>query len=196
MLPRVNTFNFPYLHLLGNYKWAEEFRLRFCKNINGLVAIGDAWSLGPNKAFISSYARKSLKNPRKIINYIGRGIEWKYVNSCGSEYSKFLCLDKPVFRYYSLFPRNFIEKVNTHMEMFGMPGFQMIGQLKDQVDDYDNFWKKTSDYYRSHLGPTHYPAFGVVKKEEHPQIMQELISNPNIKNYYVRPHILDLIHQL
>lgn len=196
MLPQVNTFCFPYLHLMGNYKYAEEFRLRFSKNLNGIVAIGDAWALGPSKAFIASEAAKSLRNPKKLLNYLGRGIEWTYVNSCSNLLSRTLYLSKPVFRYYSLFPRDFIEKIKNHAEMFGMPKFKdTVELLKDKVGD-PSFWQQTSDLFRSQLGGVNYPAFGVVNKEDHPKIMQDFISNPNIQSYYIRQNVLESIGKL
>ncbi len=194
MLPQVNTFSFPYLHLMGNYSWAEEFRLRFCKNMDGIVAVGDAWALGPSKAFIAHEARKSLRHPRKLINYIGRGIEWTYMNSGSNTLSRSLYLVKPVFRYYSLFPSNFMEKIKNHAEMFNMPKLsETMGTLKENINDPDSFWKKASEIARARLTGVHCPAFGVVNKEDHPRIMQDFISNPNIDTYYVRPQVLESI---
>ena len=40
------------------------------------------------------------------------------------------------------------------------------------------------------------PAFGVVNKEDHPKIMQDFISNPNIDSYYVRQNVLESIGAL
>ena len=197
ILPQVNTFCFPYLHLMGNYKWAEEFRLRFSKNIDGIVAIGDASTLGPSKAFIVSESLKSLRNPRKLLGYIGRGIEWTYVNSGNNTLSRSIYLPKPLFRYWSLFPRNFFEKSKNHAEMFGMPDFyETMNILKDKMDDYSFFWQKASDLFRVGLAGVNCPAFGVVNKEDHPKIMQDFISNPNIDSYYVRQKVLESIGAL
>ena len=54
MCPKVNTFSFPFWHFFNKYKFYEDFRLRFSKNRPGIVATGDAWSLGPSKAFVTS----------------------------------------------------------------------------------------------------------------------------------------------
>jgi len=81
MLPEVHTFTFPYIQLLESYKWTEEFRLRFTKNLPEIVAIGDAWSLGPSRIFTKLEAFRSLKHPRKLLRYLGRGIEWTYANN-------------------------------------------------------------------------------------------------------------------
>ena len=197
ILPEVNTFSFPYLHLMGNYRWAEDFRLRFCKNIDGIVAIGDASTLGPSKAFTNSEALKSLRNPRKLLNYVGRGIEWTYMNSGFNTFSRSMYLPKPIFRYWSLFPRDFLEKSKNHAEMFSMPGFyETIDVLKDKVDDYDFFWQKASGLFRAKHSGVNIPAFGVVNKEDHPKIMHDFISNPNIDSYSIRQKVLKSIETL
>jgi glycosyltransferase involved in cell wall biosynthesis len=198
MLPEVHTFCFPYLHLMGNYKFAEEFRLRFSKNLNGIVAVGDSWALGPSKAFITSEALKGLRNPRKFLRYIGRGIEWTYANSFNHIFSRAVYLPKPLFRYWSLFPSNFLEKCKNHAEMFGIPEFyKTIEILKEEVDDYCFFWQKASKLFRAGLGGVNYPdAFGVVNKEDHPKIMQDFVLNHHLDSYYVREKVLESIRAL
>ena len=197
ILPQVDTFSFPYLHVMGNCKWAEQFRLRFSKNLNGIVAIGDAWALGPSKDFVKSEVLRSLRNPRKLLRYIGRGIEWTYANSFSNVHSRALYLSKPVFRYWSLFPRDFLEKCKNHAEMFGLPGFyENIRVLSNNVGDYNLFWQEASNLFRSQLTGVNNPAFGIVNKEEHPKIIQDFISNPHVDSYYVRKSVLDSLASL
>lgn len=62
MCPKVNTFSFPFWHFVREYKFYEDFRLRFAKNLPSIVATGDAWSLGPSKAFVRSEAFRSATN--------------------------------------------------------------------------------------------------------------------------------------
>jgi len=199
MCPEVQTFSLPFLHLLGNYKFSEEFRLRFSRNLPSIVAVGDAWALGPSKAFVVSEAFKSLKKPRKFLRYVGRGVGWTYANSCGNILSRAIYLPKPVFRYWSLFPRNYLEKCVKHVEMFNVLEFnKTINVLKSHVDDDpSSFWKLAAEMAsKGPLGFKYPEGFGVVNREDHPKIIQGLISNSRVKSYYVREDILDLIRGL
>lgn len=201
MWPEIHTFSFPYLQLIWSYKFSEEFRLRFSKNLPSIVATGDAWALGPSKVFTVAEAFRSLKNPRKFLRYIGRGVEWTYANSCNSTFSKAVYLPQPIFRYWSLFPRNFLEKCTKHVEMFNLLQFnETINILKNYVDDPSSFWKIATELARGgqlQAWPTrgiNYPeAFGVVKHEDHPRLIQDLISGLYSKSYIVREEVLDLI---
>jgi hypothetical protein len=194
--PQAQTFSFPYVHLYRTYKFSEEFRLRFSKNLPSIMATGDAWTLGPSKDFVVSETFKSLRNPRKFFRYVARGIEWNYANSCGNILSRAVYLPKPVFRYWSLFPRNCLEKSIRHMEMFNIPAFNpTIETLRKHVDDDpDSFWKIAVEMARQGpLGYKYPEALGALKIEDHPKIMRELISNEQAKGYYVREEVLDMI---
>lgn len=198
MLPQTFTFSFPYFQMLANHKFAEEFRLRFSKNLPGIIAIGDAWSLGASKDFIRSEELKSLKNPRKFLRYIGTGIELTYANSVKSIFSKPVYLPKPVFRYWSLFPRNFLEKCVRHAEMFDYPGFHtFIDALKEHMDEPSAFWKLASELFRETDVGVKYPeALGVVNEGDHPALIRDFITDSGLKSYYVREEVLDSIRSL
>ena len=198
MRPEVYTFSFPYLQLLANYKWTEEFRLRFSKNMPGIIAIADAWTLGASKSFIRLEEFKNLKNPRKLLRYIGTGIELTFANSGKSPFSKPVYLPKPVFRYWSLFPRDFLEKCLKHAEMFDLPEFQdFVKILKGHVDDPSSFWKLVSEMLRAQPVGLKYPeSLGCVNKNDHPALIQDFISDSHLKNYHVREGVIDLIRRL
>ena len=194
ILPQARTFCFPFSHVLGNQKWAEQFRLRFSKNEPGIIAVGDAWTLGPSKAFVRSVAVKSLRHPRTLIRYVGRGIEYTYANSFSNVTSRAIYLPKPIFRYYALFPRDFIEKSKNHAEIFGDQSFyKNINVLEKKIGDYDSFWRGAADLFREGLTGSNYPAFGEIKKEDHPKIMQDLVSSTKVDRYYVRSEVLESI---
>ncbi len=195
MYPDVHTFVLPYWQLLERYKWTEEFRLRFCRNLPEIVTIDDATMLGPSKTFTKSEAFKSLKRPKKLLRYVGRGIEWTYANSL-SFFSRAAYLPKPIFRYWSIFPRNFLAKCLQHAEILNRPEFyQIYDSLKNQVEDPALFWSTASKIFRSSKGlGINYPkAFGTVSKADHPAVIQDFISNPNVDGYYVREEVLNLI---
>ena len=197
--PQVQTFSFPYVHLYRTYKFSEEFRLRFARNLPHIVATGDAWSLGTSKDFVISETLKSLRNPRKFLRYVSRGIEWTYANSCGNIISRAIYLPKPVFRYWSLFPLNWFEKSMRHAEMFNIPGFkEAIETLKNHVDDDPSVFFKIAVQLarKGSLGYNYSDALGVVKIEDHPKLIRDLISDPQVKSYYVRNEVLDMIKGL
>jgi glycosyltransferase involved in cell wall biosynthesis len=195
--PKAHTFSFPYLHLVGNYKFAEEFRLRLSKNLQSIVPISDAWALGPSKSFVVSETFKSLGNPRRLLRYMHRGIAWTYANRGNSLFSKSICLPKPVFRYWSLFPSNFLEKCAMHAEMFSLPEFnKTINILKSHVDNPPFFWKIASELYSAKYEFKYPEAFGTVNRKDHPKLIQDFISDSHSNTYYVREEVLNLISGL
>lgn len=197
--PEVETFSLPFVHLMGNYKFSEQFRLRFSRNLLSIIAVGDAWSLGNSKDFVRSEALNSLKNPRKLFQFIGRGVQWTYANTCGNPISRAFYLPRPIFRYWSMFPRNFLEKCLNHREMFDLTGFtQTITELQDHVDDDpSSFWKLAVEFFRKGPLSFKYPeGLGEITLRDHPKIMQALISDTSSKSYYVRDDVLDLVKGL
>ncbi|NLE06344.1 MAG: glycosyltransferase family 2 protein, partial [Crenarchaeota archaeon] len=104
MKPKVNTFSFPYLQLMRNEKYSQEFRLRFSKNLPEIEATGDAWTLGMNRTGLYSKAIGCLKNPKRFFYYFGNGIFHVYANTGTMDLSQSIYLPKPIFRYWSLFP--------------------------------------------------------------------------------------------
>ena len=197
MRPDVNTFSFPYMQFLGIEKFTEGFRLRFSKNLPEIEAVSDAWTLGLSRKSLLRELSKSIKTPRRLLTYIGRGIDWTYADACGSPLCKPIYLPKPIFRYWSLFPRNHVEKCATHSVVFNLPDWKKtVVDLEKQVDD-PNFWKTVAKSARATPYGVKYPeALSVVKKEDHPIIMHGLIANSNIKRYFVREEILEAVKDL
>ena len=192
--PQAQTFSFPYLHLYWTYKISEEFRLRFSRNLPEIVATGDAWSLGTSKDFVRSEAMKSLRRPRQLLRYVGRGVQWTYADSCGNPLSRAICLPKPIFRYWSLFPRNYIEKCLKHRDMFNLPNFnEVINALEGYVDDAPKFWRLASEMFKGPLAFNYPEDLRKTSVGDHPQIMRTLISDSDAKNYYVREELFDII---
>jgi len=81
--------------------------------------------------------------------------------------------------------------------MFNMSEFhQIIDKLKDQVEDPSHFWKTASQLFRSNVVGIKYPeAYGMVKKEDHPALIQDFISNTHSEKYYIRNEIMKLIKE-
>jgi len=195
--PQVNAFSLPFVHLVKDYRFFEDFRLRFSKNMKNIVAIGDAWTLGSSKSFIQSQTRKGVRHPRMMLQYIYKGIEWTYTNSGVSPLSRAIYLPKPIYRYWSLFPMDYLEKCEKHVEMFGLRELQKdIEALRNYVDDPATFWKKAAEIRRKELG-FHYPdALGITSIEDHPKIVRDLVGDSKLKSYSVRSEILDSIKDL
>jgi len=198
MLPTVYTFSFPFIQLVRKYKITEERRLRFSKNLKGIVAIGDAWTLGPGRNFIISEIIKNLKNPRNLLRFIGGGIALTYANY-ESMFSKAIYLPKPIFKYWALFPQNCLEKCKNHAEMFNLKEhYKIIEILKTKVDDQVSFWEMASVLIRTALplGIKYSGNLGIVDVEDHPKIMRDLLLNSSLKSYYVREEVIESIAAL
>jgi hypothetical protein len=195
IFPNVQSFSFPFWHLVQSFRLYEDYRLRFSKNLDGIVATGDAWSLGPSKSFVRKEALRSLKNPRTLIRYIGRGIQWTYANVCSNPTSRAIYLPKPIFRYWSLFPRNYLEKSKAHAELFDIVEYnKMIAALEPLVDKPAEFWKTVPNWAGFKLN---YPEkFTTVSKSSHPKLVQDFIYNTTLSSYYAREEVLDIISGL
>lgn len=200
MLPYVDTFSFPYLQLLNKYKLTEEFRLRFSKNLPQIVAKGDAWTLGTSRAFDRTKKLRCLVNPRRLSGHLSNGISLTYANSCYGPHSRAIYLPKPVFRYWSLFPKNFLEKYQRHSELFQLSNFgESSDILRSHVNDPETFWRLGSEVLRQSRfkeGPQYPEAYIFVDRKDHPAIIQEFISNPNADQYYVREEMFELLRTL
>lgn len=197
MRPEINTFSLPFVHLVKDYKFYEDFRLRFSKNIGVVVAVCDAWTLGPSESFTNQECRKALTHPRRLRQYINKGIEWTYANTISSPHSKAIYLAKPLYRYWSLFPIDYLEKCQKHIEMFGLENLREdIQLLKNHLDDPSAFWRAAAEIRRKELN-FHYPdALGMVKLEEHPKVVRDLIADTSFTSYRVREEVLDSIRDL
>ena len=197
--PNVNTFSFPFIQLLNNRRVNEEFRFRFSKNLPEVIAIEDAWRLGLSKSYIRRKKLKALVNPKRLSNYIDKGIELVYANTCHDHLSRAIYLPKPVFRYWALFPGSFLKKAQRHSEYFTMTKFQdSINTLKSHVDE-PEFWTLASEFLMDiqYKLRYHYPEpYLVVERREHPTLIQEFIANPKTKKYYVREELFEQIQKL
>jgi hypothetical protein len=197
MFPTVVTFSFPFIQFLNKYKFAEGFRLRFSKNHPGIVAKGDAWTLGASAQFTRKKILRSLARPRRFYYYLAKGVEFVHANPCFDYRSRAIYLPNPIFRYWALFPKNFLDKCQRHGEIFPITKFhKSYDELKANVNSLDLFWKLGSEFLEFAEGE-HYPKeFGSIDRKNHPAIIQEFISNPEAKEYYVREELFERIRKL
>jgi hypothetical protein len=197
IFPDVETFSFPFTQLLDTFKFAEGFRLRLAKNHPGVIAKGDAWTLGASPSFTRTKILRSLIRPRRFSYYLAKGVEFVHANPCYDYLSRAVYLPNPIFRYWALTPQNFLEKCQRHLELFQMAKFaKSYEELKLHVDEPDLFWRLGAEFLE-HTKDQHYPeAFDSIEKRYHPAIIQEFISNPNAKEYYVRDELFEKIKNL
>jgi hypothetical protein len=200
MLPTIETFSFPYIQLLNNYKLTEEFRLRFSKNLPRILAMEDAWTLGTSNAFIRSKKLRSLPNPGRLFSHISNGVRYVYANPCMGMLSRAIYLPKPIFRYWSLFPKNFFDKYERHIKLFQLPNLgKSFDLLQPHINNPDIFWRlgskvlKQTGFKESLLYPE---AYAFVNRSDHPAIIQEFISNPKATQYYIRDQMFELLSKL
>lgn len=195
--PQITAFTLPFIHLVKGYKFYEDFRLRLAKNLDNIVAVSDAWTLGVSESFITSEIRKTIFHPRRLRQYINKGVEWTFANTCSSSLSRSFYLPKPIYRYWSLFPRDYIEKCQKHMEMFSLNNLkQDVALLQNHVDDPELFWAKAVDLRRKELGFNYPGDLGLIKLSDHPKIVRDLLSDSSSKSYYVRDDVLTSLKDL
>ena len=201
MHPSVETFSLPCTEFVNKYIANEEFRIRLSKNLDSIVSIQDAWSLGTSKSFLRTKKLKAIANPRRLSAYVDKGISYVYANTCYDKLSRALYLPKPVFRYWSLFPKNFLEKSKGHFELFGMQEFQeSMETLRSNVDNPEVFWRLGCEFLRKvefKEPGLNYPEFyNSVDRQNHPAIIREFISNTQIDHYYIREELFDQLKNL
>jgi len=195
--PQINTYSLPFIHLVRDLRFFEDFRLRYSKNMENIVAVVDAWTLGPSAPFTKTETLKGLRHPRRMLQYIYKGIEWTYANSCVSPLSRAIYLPKPIHRYWSFFPADYLEKCEKHIEMFGLEELRAdVEVLKNHLNAPSAFWKTAAEIRRKELG-FHYPdALGTVKLDEHPKIVRGLLEDSSLTSYRVRDEVLDSMRDL
>jgi glycosyltransferase involved in cell wall biosynthesis len=195
MLPNVSTFSFPYINFLNTHRFTEEYRLRFAKNLPEIVAVGDAWTLGTSKAFERKKKLKGLAYPPRLSNYISNGIWFTYANPAYGPFSRAIYLPKPMFRYWSLFPKNFLMKCQGHSKLLGMDNYlSSLETLQTHVNDPATFWALSTKIFKKTIP---YPeAYVEVEPKDHPVVIQKLLSETKTDHYYVREETLELIKKL
>jgi glycosyltransferase involved in cell wall biosynthesis len=202
IMPDYATFAFPFIQLLSTFIFREEFRIRFAKNLDWIEAVDDAWSLGVQRSFVFKVL---IQNPHRLPRYLGAGIRMTYANTGNAQYSRIVCLPAPVFRYYSLFPLNFVQKMRNHMRSFTEYDWKSIERFLQKHADADlssvdanMFWNEAIQALTEFTNqfeklPKKSRPNPIIRKENHPQLMKCLIDNPSVSEYHVRTSLLDRI---
>ena len=191
--PKADTFCLPFTAVVGNLKAHEESRLRFCRNINSLNLTGDAWAFSVTKSFIRSEARRDLLHPKKLMSYVGRGVEWTYAGSLNNLRCRTVQLPKPILRYPCLFKENYVERCKGHAINLNLPDFLNAEKQFEGVEGED-FFRKVAEEHRAAWDIHYVGELGVVKTEDQPEIMRELVEKrTKLPRYFVRDSVLEAI---
>jgi glycosyltransferase involved in cell wall biosynthesis len=205
IMPRYVTFSFPFVQLLEKYIFREEFRIRFAKNVSFVEAVGDAWTLGLKRSFV---LKLLIREPWRVFEYLGQGVRVRYSNTGNAEYSRIVPLPEPVFRYYSLFPWNFVEKMRKHIQTsreYDWKGVEefvcKIGTADLTSVDRDAFWQEALkvlvEFTRQFEQlPRRCRPLPIMNRDKHPLIMRYFVDNPVVTKYDIRPEVLDTIRGL
>lgn len=194
---QVDTFSFPFIQLLDKYKIAENFRLRLAKNYPSIIAKGDAWTLGTSDAFNRTKILRSLIRPRRVYYYLAKGVEFAHANPCTDYLSRAMYIPNPIFRYWSLSPKNFLEKCRVHSELFRIAKFEKsYTEIERHVNNSEAFWPLAAEFLEFTNDQRYPKPFDAIEKSNHPAIMQEFISNPQNKQYCVREELYEQLKYL
>lgn len=191
--PEVDTFCLPFVSLIGKYKTADEVRLRFCKNLSRFIVIGDANSLSTSRQFIIEEVRRNLYRPRKFINLIGRGVEWRYASALNNVKSRVVFLPKPIYRYQALFKTNFLARCKGHSENINLR-FDTFAKNIENLEG-EAFFERAAMDSRLHYNPLSVNFsgdYGILAQDRHPKIMYELL-NSKADRYFVRDSMIEEI---
>lgn len=194
IFPQVDTFSFPFVQFLDKYKFAEGFRLRLAKNYSRIVAKGDAWTLGTSDQFNRAKILRSLIRPRRFYYYLAKGVEFAHANPSYDYLSRAMYIPNPIFRYWALFPKDFLEKSKRHGELFQMAKFaKSYEKLEEKMDAPEVFWPLAAEFLE-HTRDQRYPKpFDTIERKDHPEIIQDFISNNKAQKYHVREELYERI---
>lgn len=194
----VDAFSLPYLSLLCEIKFLENFRVRLCRNVPYIQAVEDAWTLGLSRQFMARELLGSLVRPKRLLLYFAKGMERTYADPGYARRTTAVYLPKPIFRYYSMTPKNLLDKVRGHAELYGgeTREFERILSALEDSKRRD-FWLAAydilKDSYRRDGVERDYPqGTNIVPKPEHPKVMQGIMDSAS---YGIREEVFESIRQ-
>jgi hypothetical protein len=205
--PHAITFSLPYVQLVGTVRFTDQFRVRLAKNLEFIEATADAWTLGLSGNFTRKELVRSMINPKKLRQYMGMGIRMMYGTTPSlSNFTKAIYLPKPIFKYYYLFPYDFIEKIKTRMQVKDFNYMIAESFLKEvahqNILNPREFFVKTAKVLRDMLeiNDLDAPAYPVDMQEipldDHPKIVRDLLLScyeSQMHHYYIRDEVIETI---
>jgi hypothetical protein len=184
MYPKDDLFAFPYYQMLGSkILFTEEFRFRMTKNKKDVKVLDDGNTMGFRYTLMDIFNASTLKRLKgRIVTSV---LEGRQISVPVPE--RYIYLPQPIFRYYSIFPKNFLNKMETKANLQPTKDYSLFNKSKSDspfillykqyVEDgnYESFWEKMYDL--------HVDLFGsgkvINKKFNEKRIIDEALQ-PNI----------------
>ena len=153
--PDKDIFGFPYYQIMGSeILFTEEFRFRLAKNKRSIKVLWDGYTMGHNLNLSSLFEKGTFK---RIINRLLTSLLEERVAG-GFVPEQYVYLPSPIYRYYSIFPENFFNKMAS--KLFFQPGkdyqtfvskgsdseLKVIWDDYEKNGDYDKFWEEVYEF--------------------------------------------------
>ena len=156
LFPKEELFGFPYYQILGSsILFHEEFRYRMARNLSDICVLYDGYTMGYRYTIKELINRRTLRRLKsRFTTMIAEG---RQVGLSIPQVT--IYLSKPIFRYYSLFPYNFFEKMKSKQFLQPLKNYKIIGNkdgnspFKAPYDHYlidNNYEKFWEDVYEIH----------------------------------------------
>ena len=101
--------------------------------------------MGASKPFLRTKKLKALANRRHYLDIWIKAYLLFSANVELEPYSRPIYLPKPVFRYWALFPKDFLAKYERHVKSFQPITKPIDEQLRMHVGEPEVFWKLGSE---------------------------------------------------
>ena len=195
--PEKDIFGFPYYQILGSeILFTEEFRFRFAKNKRSIKVLWDGYTMGHNLTLSSLFEKGTVK---RIVNrFLTSLLEERVAGGFVPE--QYVYLPSPIYRYYSIFPENFFNKMAS--KLFFQPGkdyetlvskgsdseLKFIWDDYKRTGDYNKFWEEVYEFHARLIKRGIQLNKEFIEKRKIPIISQPHIVRRNFgKNRYELP---------
>ncbi len=140
MYPEKEIFAFPYYQILGDrILFNQEFRFRLAKNESDIKVLYDGNTMGFRFTIENLLERRSLRRIKsRFTSMIAEG---RQVGLPIPEV--YVYLEKPIFRYYSLFPENYENKMKSKILLQPHSDYNLFAK-----DDSKNTYHQIYEQYK------------------------------------------------
>lgn len=185
VFPEVTLFALPFYQLMGKYVIDEEYRVKLARNEKSVISIADGWTLGT--ALKSRKELRRLFSTHTLLSVLSALTGNVPLFKQSSTYLRYVYLPKPIFRYYSIEPQLFFNKLKERKkilsgdwEKVGISSKRVSEMLSvyEETGDKDHFWNSLCQYYQDlqlsgHFVPKEIREIRYISKSGHPRIVQE-----------------------
>ncbi len=185
--PKVNLFHLPVYNILGKQLlFSEEFRLRLTKNNKDIVAIGDAGQLKYNNKHIINSLLNSFFRIKDLKDNLGN-----IYTAYGFDRGEFLHINlpEPIFRYYSLFKLNYLQKLSIHKKLFADTSAR-FSEIEKKLKNSKKFEDLVYEHIKKRaIEPAFVYKYEYIYPINQPKIMQPILHSKN-KKYKIQESLL------